>query len=228
MRLGSGRAPKLPRRNKSKSPPKRAKQQILAEAVPDLVESLVNPRCLDASGSPVASQPQSPVERCPTGSRREFAPVFDIHIGIISSSLGDYGGEACSFNAPDFDGNDKAHLIHRSATLAKGDVTTYDGSGFLAWDPLQKLDPKGEMVLGSSEGKAWRIWPRALNPCRGSGASAPKTPRTPAAPRAAKRALRAPPTPRAPPRSKTRASASAASIKKTAMDMTSYTRPIAM
>ena len=133
------------------------KQQILAEAVPDLVESLVNPRCLDASGSPAPTQPKSPVEVCPKGSRREFAPVLDIHIGIISSSLGDYGGQACSFDKPDFDGNDKAHLIHRSAAHGAGDVPTYNNSGFLAWDPLQKLDPKGEMVLGTNDGTSGLI-----------------------------------------------------------------------
>ncbi|HLM75091.1 MAG TPA: hypothetical protein VK459_20415, partial [Polyangiaceae bacterium] len=144
------------------------KQQILAEAVPDLVESLVNPRCLDASGNPVAEQPKSPLAICPIGSRREFAPVLDIHVGIISSSLGDYGGGACSFTATDFDGNDKAHLIHRSATPGAEDVTTYNGSGFLAWDPLQKLDPKGEMVLGSSEGTAGLI-PTLKEMVRGVG-----------------------------------------------------------
>jgi hypothetical protein len=144
------------------------KQQILAEAVPDLVKELVNPRCLDASGSPIAAQPKSPVEKCPAGSRREFAPVLDIHVGIISSSLGDYGGGACSFDATDFNGNDKAHLIHRSADPAKGDVTTYNGSGFLAWDPLQKLEPKGEMVLGTSEGTSGLI-PTLKEMVRGVG-----------------------------------------------------------
>jgi hypothetical protein len=144
------------------------KQQILAEAVPDLVESLVNPRCLDASGSPVSAQPKSPLEACPTGSRREFSPVLDIHIGIISSSLGDYGGEACSFAAENFDGNDKGHLIHRSASPARGDVPTYNGAGFLAWDPLQKLDPKGEMVLGTSDGTSGLI-PTLKEMVRGVG-----------------------------------------------------------
>ncbi|MCK6586305.1 MAG: hypothetical protein L6Q76_01845 [Polyangiaceae bacterium] len=144
------------------------KQQILAEAVPDLVEELVNPRCLDPLGNPAASQPQSPQDPCPKGSRREFTPVFDIHIGIISSSLGDYGGGACSFNSPDFDGNDKAHLVHRSPTPEKGDVTTYKNAGFLAWDPLQKLDPKGEMVLESEDGASGLI-PALKEMVRGVG-----------------------------------------------------------
>jgi hypothetical protein len=143
------------------------KQQILAEAVPDLVLSLVNPRCVDADGAPIAAQPKTITELCPKGSRREFAPVLDIHIGIISSSLGDYGGEACSFKEDQFTFNDRGHLIHRSEPLAKDDVATYEGAGFLAWDPLQKLKPPGEKEMGM-EGTTGLI-PSLKNMVRGVG-----------------------------------------------------------
>ena len=66
------------------------KQSILADAVTNLVNGLLNPRCLDANGNGTA--PASPLDTCPTGTKREFNAVFDVHIGIVTSSLGDQGG----------------------------------------------------------------------------------------------------------------------------------------
>ncbi|MBI4701532.1 MAG: hypothetical protein HY744_10290, partial [Deltaproteobacteria bacterium] len=71
------------------------KQRILKEAVPDLVGSLVNPRCVDQSGKPAQSQPQDPAAECPSNTWREFDSINDIHIGIISSSIGGHGADAC-------------------------------------------------------------------------------------------------------------------------------------
>ncbi len=117
------------------------KQEILARAVPQLVRRLANPRCLDASGAAVADQPESPTAACPTGSEREFLAVPDIHIGIVSSSLGAPQGLICSGATE----GDAAHLLAR--TLDGAAVPTYEGLGFLAWDPDKKLDPPGEGVL---------------------------------------------------------------------------------
>jgi hypothetical protein len=131
------------------------KQQILARAVPDLVEDLVNPRCLDNSGALAAEQPKGPLDPCPTpGTRREFQPVLDIHIGIISSSLGSHGADSCpamdtvtcpgSVNASN---DDQGHLIARTDACGGEDAQTYAGKGFLAWDPKQELSPPGEASL---------------------------------------------------------------------------------
>src|SRR5262249_16440225 len=46
------------------------KQSILADAVPDLVKGLTSPLCLDEHGVPAASQPASPLDKCPTGTER--------------------------------------------------------------------------------------------------------------------------------------------------------------
>jgi hypothetical protein len=62
------------------------KQQILADAVPDLVRGLVLPKCLDMNGVPSAMQPTDPLQTCPAGTKYEFPPVLNIHIGIISST----------------------------------------------------------------------------------------------------------------------------------------------
>ncbi len=72
------------------------KHEILALAIPDLVNRLVNPRCVDKKGSPAAQQPNDPLAACPTaGTKREFAPILDIHIGVITSSIGGHGADAC-------------------------------------------------------------------------------------------------------------------------------------
>lgn len=132
------------------------KQQILALAVPDLLSSFVNPRCLDAKGNAVAGQPAGPLDPCPNGSQRDFPPVLDIHVGVVTSSLGGFGSDSC----PDSDAlsckggmnksqNDHGELISRTDPCQAGNVPTYQGRGFLAWDPAQRLTPPGEKELGN-------------------------------------------------------------------------------
>ena len=117
------------------------KQAILAPSVRRLLTSLINPPCVDGSGSPSATQPAGPSEACPAGFSRASEPVDDLHVGIISSSLGDLGTGACgqlSLLYPD----DKAHLLARGP--GGGVVETYRDLGFLAWDPNGELSPPGE------------------------------------------------------------------------------------
>ncbi len=123
------------------------KQALLALAVPDLVRGLVNPACLDSAGKPVEPGPKSPLEACPKGSERPFDPVLDIHIGVISSSLGSHGADACkpTPTRPSFD--DRGHLLARVDPSGSEALPTYQGEGFLAWDPAQKLAVPGEADL---------------------------------------------------------------------------------
>jgi hypothetical protein len=137
------------------------KQAILAAAVPDLLKGLLNPPCLDGSGAPVAMQPASPLDACPAGSARAFQPVLDMHIGVLSASLGGHGSDSCPDadpNSPEcapnpnYTNNDKAHLLSRLDACGGGDVPTYQNQGFLAWDPQKKLTPNGESVLDDGAG----------------------------------------------------------------------------
>jgi hypothetical protein len=73
------------------------------------------------------------------GFDREFKAVVDINVGIISSSLGADGADQCADNDAMRNNNDKGHLITR-ATMG---TTTYQGKGFLAWDPDKKRTPPG-------------------------------------------------------------------------------------
>ncbi|HEV8246208.1 MAG TPA: hypothetical protein VGP93_10590, partial [Polyangiaceae bacterium] len=115
------------------------KQAILKEAVPVLVGRLIQPVCVDADGAPVGGSVDVATGTCATGEP-EFNAIKDIHIGVVSSSLGSHGGQVCS----DVTGNprldDHAHLMGAVAGLP-----SWNGLGFLAWDPTgMKNTPAGE------------------------------------------------------------------------------------
>jgi len=112
------------------------KQQILSNAVPDMVNSLINPRCLNDDGTEAGQQPTDALQDCPIdGTKREFEPVLNIHIGILTSSIGGHGADQCSATSIPSE-NDKAHLISRSGTgVSDPPVDTYENQGFLVWDP---------------------------------------------------------------------------------------------
>lgn len=115
------------------------KQVLLAKAVPQLVDRLVIPRCVSASGA--VTQRASLTEACPAGSEPEFRAVQDIHIAVITSSLGAHGAPTpqpgCEAAPP---GDDRSLLLPSVRT----GLASYNNSGFLAWDPRAKLVPAGE------------------------------------------------------------------------------------
>ena len=134
------------------------KQEILGAAVPDLVQRLANPPCVDGNGAPTP-QPTGPLDACPPGTKRVTTPVTDIHVGVISSSLGGHGSDACrtqeviSCNGkPNPTNNDKGHLLDRVDACSGQTIPTYQSEGFLAWDPAQKLQPPGEASAGDLNG----------------------------------------------------------------------------
>lgn len=114
-------------------------QKLFAKALPELVERLVNPSCVNAAGNVVA-EPTSPEAACPDGSKREFAPLRDLHIGVITSSLGSHGSTGPSDVCVDASANDQAHLLPRLRSSAP----SYDNRGFLKWDPDARANPPGE------------------------------------------------------------------------------------
>ena len=77
------------------------KQQILALAIPEIVNGLTNPPCIDPSGELPEVQPKAPTDVCPNGYQRMFEPVTDMHLGIITSSIGGHGADTCP-NASSF------------------------------------------------------------------------------------------------------------------------------
>ncbi len=129
------------------------KQALLAPSIARLLSDLVNPPCMSSDGVPVSSQPASGSDACPAGSTRKMPPVENLHLGVISSSLGALGGEICDGAAQgDPSTNDRAHLVTRRA--GGGTVPTYQDLGYLAWDPNGELSPPGESDFAALVEKA--------------------------------------------------------------------------
>jgi hypothetical protein len=63
------------------------KTEYLTQAVPNLITRLVQPNCIDTNGKVVGQSDSGGLGNCTTG-KVEFPPVHDMHIGLVSSSLG--------------------------------------------------------------------------------------------------------------------------------------------
>lgn len=114
------------------------KQAILADAVPDLINGLLKPRCVDSEGKPSpggeTADPAGNKENrygCPANHEPEFKPVSDMHIGVVSSSLGNFGGDVCPATNPRT--NDRGHLLNFKQ--GGGEVELAKPGNFLAWFP---------------------------------------------------------------------------------------------
>ncbi len=123
------------------------KHELLKPALNVLLAKLISPACVDGSGVATGVTVDAS-GACPTGSKPEFPPVTDIHVGIVSSSLGSHGGSVCSAADPTDPSveylDDHGHLIGS----ARPGLTSWNNSGFLAWDPTQKANtPPGDASL---------------------------------------------------------------------------------
>ena len=116
------------------------KQEIFRDAVPLLVQRLVTPACVFTSGEPTGELTNAQGE-CLNGEP-EFPPIRDIHVGVITSSLGSAGGGVCATGGNvDPSKEDRAHLL----PSVRDGLASWNDSGFLAWDPDQtKNAPPGE------------------------------------------------------------------------------------
>jgi hypothetical protein len=115
----------------------RDKQALFGAAVPDLISRLANPNCVDAQGKVVGVSQNA---QCAQG-KIEFQPVHDIHIGIVTSSLGGRGGDQCPASATNpanpalnSHNDDKGHLIDR-AGADEHTIASALPSNFLSWAP---------------------------------------------------------------------------------------------
>ncbi len=112
------------------------KQLILAEAVPNLMLRLVTPICVDDDGEPNGTNAGAD-GKCARGTP-EFTPIKDIHIGVVSSSLGAHGGSGVCTKATDNDFGQLVAKLRPDPTYPVDKVYTPAdnvGGGFLAWDP---------------------------------------------------------------------------------------------
>jgi hypothetical protein len=115
------------------------KQDLLRLAVPDLINRLVTPNCVADDGVTVTGT-VGPDGKCASG-KAEFVPVHDMHIGVVTSSLGGLGSDQCPAAGTNpvnrllnRHNDDQGHLINRV-----GDTETsqpdFGTSNFLSWFP---------------------------------------------------------------------------------------------
>ncbi len=114
------------------------KQEVLRRSAVSLVTRLVNPFCLD-DATPPAVVGQSVNGQCMAGTL-EFKPLTDIHIGVVTSSLGGRGGDQCAADAKNptnptllAHNDDQAHLVTRGG--ADEHPVLSASQGFLTWAP---------------------------------------------------------------------------------------------
>jgi len=118
------------------------KQEYLRAAVPDLLTRLVAPNCVDEADPNKVIGVSQNHGQCPSGSKIEFPPVHDMHIAVVTSSLGPRLGDHCDpaiqgANGLSLHNDDQGHLINR---VQDGDapIPTMNPSHFLAW--FSKVD----------------------------------------------------------------------------------------
>jgi len=99
------------------------KAQLLSKSLGPMLRRLTNPNCLKSDGS-IAGV--SNAGTCPDGSSIEFRPVTDIHIGLVTSSLGGFGGDVCQADGL----NDQGRLVLR---LPQGSPTPPSADPFLTY-----------------------------------------------------------------------------------------------
>jgi hypothetical protein len=114
------------------------KQHLLADAMEHLVDRLLQPRCLDTQGVPTGQQASSSGV-CPANSHPEFLPFNDIHAAVVTSSLGSHGANGAKDICVAPSADDHGQLLG----IIRPSVPNWNASGFLAWDPEQKLSPVG-------------------------------------------------------------------------------------
>ncbi|WP_394850770.1 hypothetical protein LZC95_25350 [Pendulispora brunnea] len=120
------------------------KQALFAEAVPDLINRLLTPNCLrDSDGAVVAPTSGG----CPPNTKPEFTPVQDIHIGIVSSSIGSYGTVQCDPAVPGKQNDDKGRLLVRATAGSSPKTQPFN---FLSWLPTVEANKDKKPIDGTT------------------------------------------------------------------------------
>jgi hypothetical protein len=134
------------------------KQEYLSQAIPGLISRLVTPNCVDGAQPPNVNG--TVVNgACPAGFQPEFPPVTDLHLGVVTSSLGSRlsdtgvqngvigptpaGYVLCDPNAFSLEyptlsahNDDRGELITRSlVNNTEGTVADATPAGYLYWSP---------------------------------------------------------------------------------------------
>jgi hypothetical protein len=167
------------------------KQQLLRQ-VSDVLSRFAHPSCVDAAGNQFPSPPAG--EACAEGQRLQFEPVTDVHLGVISTSLGDGGANvACPVEGFPRFLPERADMAHLLGTLPRGSAAGANAEGFVSWrageDEALAAERFGNLLAAAGEnGCGWEMPLEATYrflvdpfpyaglvrvPCPGSGSTGP-------------------------------------------------------
>jgi hypothetical protein len=125
------------------------KQQYLQQAVPDLITRLVSPNCVDGSGNGIVVDGAQLVAdsggNCTMG-RAEFPPVHDMHIGVITSSLGGRGTNSICQTSTTPDASAPDYLEFTSGTYQQYLMDTQNDS-FPGLSSISKNNDDGAHLI---------------------------------------------------------------------------------
>jgi hypothetical protein len=149
------------------------KQSYLIQAIPDLISRLVNPNCVDPNNNNAFIAPS--VNGVCQNGQLEFPPVHDMHLGIVTSSLGSRLSEPGTAGVCDpaqmapapfanvsAHTDDKGELISRSLNFTAGNASATEGTvahaqtgNYLYWFPTSNKTPpvgpvSAETTIGQS------------------------------------------------------------------------------
>ncbi len=106
------------------------KQAYLKEAIPSLISRFLTPNCV-TDDPPKSLGASTASGTCPQGGRLEFPAVHDLHLAIVTSSLGALGGsDYCRADEE----NKHGRLVARAGSNGAA-LPDAQPSGFLAWFP---------------------------------------------------------------------------------------------
>lgn len=141
----------------------RDKLDGFAEVLPELMLDLTSPECLDALGKPTGERADAAAEpgrQCAVGTPRH-APVTDLHVGVVTSSMGGRGSSTCPGDAPDphepsfiAHADDKGRLVGRVGPAQTTDKRMVPSS-FLAWFPDVRANEASVQSSGAEAIKAF-------------------------------------------------------------------------
>ena len=134
------------------------KQAYLADAAGRLVIDLATPECVDEAGAATGERANPAAAKgaeCQRGTPRH-PPVVDMHIGVMSSSLGGYGSDQCrDYEMDPSDATLNAHkddygrLLNRRGPKQTS-LPKASPSNFLAWFPPVPANTRARPSLGAT------------------------------------------------------------------------------
>lgn len=136
------------------------KQQLLGQ-VANVLDRFVHPACVDAAGNQFPSPAAGAA--CAEDQRLQFEPVSDVHLGVITTSLGDGGADvACPGEGFPRYAEERVDMAHLLGTRARASAAGANADGFVSWrageDEAAATERFANLIVAAGEtGCGWEM-----------------------------------------------------------------------